>query len=613
MTAPPQHLQPERPHRRLVNGLVAVAAVVAAGWYFAWRVGSTLGGAWLPISLPLLLVELAFALRVLFDAVTSAVLPVNAQVDVPLEVVACDAVVVVADEPIAELRRTLSSCREIQGRQGLVVVDAAGRDDVAELCGALNVPVVDPAKHVGLGTETDRPAEHLLMVPPGHLVSPHIGVALAPALSEDVGAVAGAVTVHASVSLVGSEGYPLRVDRDERMAARLDHVGAAPPGTGPVLFAKAALRSAGGVRWAASNPVLASHRSVAGAGFRTRFVHPPVAYRMATTSEPIAQLQRHRRLRAWRDAEAEIRQAGWHRVPTASALLDQGLALARLVGLAVLVITAVTAKLPMVVDDLRRGLIATGGWYVVAAVAGRLVDGRRWEGRRPLFEPTRAGIRTLGADLLSMSTDRRAGASGAITAHVVALWMALGAAALTCWFTLVRPTDASTTARIVLAFAAFAVASSVRDGAGGFRQLRQLPRADFVSRGRHDLVDLSPLGYAIEASDPPGTTRRLELDLPLPGERIRRVTIDGRVFRTSSRGDASVAHVRIQPDPAVYDDLYYFCAVTAPTIRWMGGSARVEVDGGYRLLNWSESAPAPPAGVFRGRRQRPAARDVVRR
>jgi len=137
--------------------------------------------------------------------------------------------------------------------------------------------------------------------------------------------------------------------------------------------------------------------------------------------------------------------------------------------------------------------------------------------------------------------------------------------------------------RLVVAVAIVAVAALVRDASTAYRQQRLLPRVQYEARHDGDLTDLSPTGYTIASPAVPGEERVLELDLPYPGERMHTVRLPGVVRASRNRGGRSLAYVEIDTDHDTFEQLIYFCAVTAPTIAWLGGTARaVRHDGPAR-------------------------------
>ncbi len=588
MPAAPAHLAPDTATGRLVTRAMVLAALAAGGLWFHWRLTAGLAGVSKPLAALLFAAEMVVTVRFLFVAVPGLALRVGAQVDAPSSVPDVDVAVVVGNESARSLRLTLTSAQEIRGKQGLVVVSTEDRPEIQAMCRHLGVPLVDVAKVPELGTEPNRSAALLLLIPAGLLVSPDISVVLSPALADGgAGAVAGATTVHATVALIGSAGYPLDIDADEALAARLDTAGAAPPMHGAVLFRKAAVADAGGVAWASPAPILATHDRVARTGHRTRFVHPPVAYRMAPVSEAAAHVARSVRVAQWRslgrsdqDAKTGTRTSLWTSLPRWSARVETLSAGTRLLALVVPATAALTGRLPISLDDPLRLAVLGSAWFGLAALARGRLTGTRPE----LFQNVRAGARVLGTDIAGLGGSVSTSDRGASRRNLMALALLLGSVSVTVWASIIRPTDLSSTARVVLAVAALATTGLIRDASGGFRQLRNMPRVNYQSRGRHDLLDLSPLGYSIDATDPVGTRRRLELDLPLPGNRSKRVSLDGVVTASTKRDGLVIAKVRTEPDRQTFEDLYYFCAVTAPTIRWMGGSARVESADGYRTL-----------------------------
>lgn len=585
MTTAPDRLLPEGPSGRVVTMLVVAVAAAAFGFYGWWRLGSSLDGAFVPFAAILLVADLVVVAR--FGALVAPALghDLDATVDAPTSVPRVDVIVVVDDQSARSVRLTLRSCREVRGSDGLIVVALRPRPDIVQLCRHLEVPFVDQRDHPNLGIEPNRRAPFLLLVPAGVLVSPDTAVVLTPAFTDgDVGAVVGAITVHSSVELIGSRGYQLLADGDERAAARLDRAGAAPPLDGPILFHKRALADTGGVAWDRSSPVLSAHQHVLDAGWRTRFVHPPVAYRMDAPNETTAQLQRQRRSAMWRDC-ARHRGAGdaagrsrWARWARSSVLLDLWSALPRAAVLALPALAAATGRMPIRVDDPVRGALAACLWFGSAAAV-------RWRltGRRPhLFGQLRAGTRTLGVDVAAVVGRTLESTTVATRWHLGSLGLLLGSSLVPIWISTTDDGSFTTAQRVALGVAGAGVALLVRDAATAFRQQRHLPRVTFQSRGYHDLVDLSPQGYAIDATDAKGTRRTLDIDLPLPDRRTKRVVLDGIVSKSTVRDGTTVAVVKIAPDTETFDDLYYYCAVTAPTIRWMGGSARVEAAKGYR-------------------------------
>ncbi len=128
--------------------------------------------------------------------------------------------------------------------------------------------------------------------------------------------------------------------------------------------------------------------------------------------------------------------------------------------------------------------------------------------------------------------------------------------------------------RLVVAASIVAVAALVRDASTAYRQQRLLPRVHYEARHDGDLTDLSPTGYTIATSAVPGETRVLELDLPYPGGRMQTVHLPGVVRASRTRVGRSQAYIEIDTDHDTFEQLIYFCAVTAPTIAWLGGTAR---------------------------------------
>ena len=183
----------------------------------------------------------------------------------------------------------------------------------------------------------------------------------------------------------------------------------------------------------------------------------------------------------------------------------------------------------------------------------------------------------MGADLIALRRLPTKSAASAVRLEnailAVVTLMVLGA----IWGATVAKA-LSKPVRISLVLSGLAVVGLVRDAATSYRQQRRAPRVSYESRGYGDLLELSPNGYVIHTGDKPGSLRKIEIDLALPDQRTKRLTLSGVVQRSRKRSGEKTAFVEFDARPEEYADLYYFCAVTAPTIRWMGGSARIAVE-----------------------------------
>jgi hypothetical protein len=221
-------------------------------------------------------------------------------------------------------------------------------------------------------------------------------------------------------------------------------------------------------------------------------------------------------------------------------------------------------------------------------MVGSLALARRCTGTSSVarFGRLRSGVRTLGADLAALRMAPSSGSAGDLGRAAVdrarrlqfAVLGLLLVSVIVSTLLLTRGAVAGDHlplgVRLVVAAAIVAVASLVRDASTAYRQQRLLPRVHYQARHEGDLTDLSPTGYTIASPAVPGEQRMLELDLPYPGERMQTVRLPGVVRASRTRGGRSQAYVEIDTDHDTFEQLIYFCAVTAPTIAWLGGTAR---------------------------------------
>ncbi len=592
MPAAPAHLRAESSGQRVVTTGAVVAALVAACVYLHWRIVISLDGANPILGYALLAADLLVMARFVVMALPALALRVGARVAPPRSVPAVDVVIAVRGESPEALRRAIVAAKEVRGSAGLIVVGDSNRPAVSELCASLGVPHVNHVDFASLGTETHRLAPLLLVVPASVLVSPDVAVVSAQAIADDVevGAVVGATTIHASVNLIGSRGYGPKIDVDERIAARLDTAGAAPPLDGPVLFRKAALASVGGVPWAEPAAELTAHQLLLRAGWKTRFVHVPVAYRMAPRTEGATLGYRQKRLWAWRSAlrakipdgskgnpnaqdKSSKKSRRWAWVGRAMHRLDSLSVFARLIFVFMPAAAALVGALPINVPNRAYAMVVTIAWFGFASFAHHQMAAKE----TVIFGELRSGMRVIGVDLAATLRPLLRRDPRASRWQTFVLLAAL-ASVIACVGLATRDSDElSSAAWLFLALWAIAVALLVRDATSGYRQLRHLPRVRYSAEGDNDVLEVSPAGYLLCGEGTVGERRETELELLLPGNRTKRLSLPGVVKSSRVTNGVAETFVAVQTGEAAFDDLYYFCAVTAPTIRWLGGSARVRV------------------------------------
>jgi hypothetical protein len=595
---------------RLVTSAAVVVALVTALAYLAIRLQGIVGGAFAPLAIPLFIAELTLLVAATAPLIPAMTLRRDGWVGPPRGVPFVDTVIVVRDERLLDLRIALRACRELRGVDGLVVVGGDGRRGIDAACRAFGVPHLRADQLDGFGIETGRRSQVLLVVPANAWVAPDAAVMLATALSEDgIAAATGTTAVHGVIDLLGSEGYLFDVDVQTDLALRLDSARSAPPLDGPVLFSKDALRSIGGVDWQAPQPALTAHAALAAAGRGSRVLGAPVAYRMAPADEAHALAGRVRRSVAWRAAlaapsapvhaepepgrptDARARGVRWRNHARRLAMLEPWAAPARLVVLLMPLATSATGRSPIGTEAPLR--LAVAAVAVLAALtAARWCTGTGGVAR---FGRLRGGVRTLGADLAALTGSHNGGDAGDSGTAAVdrarriqfgvlgLLLVSVIGSTLLLTRGVVAGDDLPHGLRLVVAVAIVAVAALVRDASTAYRQQRLLPRVQYEARRDGDLTDLSPTGYTIASPAVPGEERVLELDLPYPGERMHTVRLPGVVRASRTRGGRSQAYVEIDTDHDTFEQLIYFCAVTAPTIAWLGGTARaVRHDGPAR-------------------------------
>ena len=578
-----RHLIPETRPERALTQLAAVASIAALGAYLWWRATATIDGTSLGLALALLSVEAWFGLRHLLVVLPALMLRIGGRAEEPNLVPEADVLAVIGDEPLRAVRVCLKSCLEVRGRRGFAAINTMGRDDVADLCRRLGVAVVDPERMPDLGTEAGRVADLLVLVPASSWVSADVAVMAAPAFAGDdtpVGAVSLANTTHELVWLPGTRGYLAPIFGDERLAARLDTVGLSGLPDGPVVFAKEALRSVGGVRWAAEDPLLASHVAVTAHGWRTRAINAPGSYRMASAREAAALLDRSRRTAAWVDARRrlggerssvaeDVRRAGpsrpWRGFVTLSALVERWSVVPRIVVLAIPIAALLTERLPAQVDPVDL-LVFGGLWAGIGTVARRRALGRRQAG----VENARIGFRSLGADLTALAGGSPRRRHHVAVQNLVMAVLLVGMLA-SVWQTLggvfSRPDGFE---HFLMVASLLAIPALIRDSAVAYRQQRLLPRTRFDTVGRGSVVGLSPEGLDVRGTFPIGSTHAVDLELPLTGERVVRRSVAATVMAHRRVGENTESHLRLYPDDDLAIELAYFCGVTAPTMRWHG-------------------------------------------
>lgn len=603
----PRHLAGEGSIERSVMVGVIVASLAACVTYLGWRVVATLDGAWLPLALVLLALDAWFAVRHVLAVLPALVLPVGGDVpradtgDQSEAVVPVDIVVVVRDEPLSVLKVTLRSCLEVRGRSGVAAVNNADRPEVHQLCRRLGITVVDPTIAPQLGVEPGRTARALILVPGSAWVSPDVAVMAAGAItSEDVGATRLSNTTHGLVWLVGTRGYEPPIFDDDRLAARLDSAGVGGIANGPVVFDKRALWSIGGVRWEACDPILASWQRVTAAGWRTRSLAAPGAYRMAPASENAALRQRGERFVDWGDAlrhAADVEPAGrvsarrqfWERYVVLAAQVERFAVLGRLVALTLPAAALVTGRLPARFGPVS--LVGFGGaWALLGMVARRRALGRR----QAVAEPLRVGFRSIGADL-AVLVDSRTLLRRHPTIQNIVMGALVAAAGASVWLTVGGRFERHGAFEKFVMLAALAVVPAlVRDATVAYRQQRLLPRVSYASRGRGDALELSPEGLGVHGALPLGSTQRVDLALPLVGGRVVRRTVPGTVLAHRRTPTSTDSYVKLYADDDLAVELAYFCGVTAPTMRWYGIEPRA-----VRPLDMPID-PAPGAAGFGG-------------
>lgn len=591
---------------RLVTSAAVAAALVTACIYLALRLYGLVGGAFLPLGVPLLVAESVLLVTAVATLLPALTLRRDGTIAQPRSVPFVDTVIVVRDERLLDLRMALRACRELRGLDGLVVVGGDGRRGVDAACHAFGVPHLRHDQLEGLGIEATRRARLLLVVPANAWVSPDAAVMLAGALVEDgVAAATGTTAVHGVIDLLGSEGYLFDIDGHTDLALRLDAVRSAPPLDGPVLLSKDALRGIGGVDWQAPQPALAAHTALTATGWGSRTLDAPVAYRMAPADEAHALAGRVRRSIAWRDAlgSADAASAStalpspttaaaphpsprpasrWRSYARRLAALEPWAAPARLVVLLMPLFVSTTGRSPVGTDASLRLLAAAIAMFAALALARRCTD----TSSVARFGRLRSGVRTLGADLAALRGAPASGVTGDRSTTAVdrarrlqfAVLGSLLVSVIVSTLLLTRGAVAGDHlplgVRLVVAASIVAVAALVRDASTAYRQQRLLPRVHYDARHEGDLTDLSPTGYTIASPAVPGEERVLELDLPYPGERMHTVRLPGTVRASRTRGGRSQAYVEIDTDHDTFEQLVYFCAVTAPTIAWLGGTAR---------------------------------------
>lgn len=579
----PRHLAEEGRTERLITQSTILVSFAALATYLWWRVTATLDGAYVPLAVALLAVEMWFGLRHVLAVAPALLLPIGGSSHEPSTVPDVDIIAVVDDEPLRVLRVMLKSCLEVRGRCGLAVVNTRGRAEVDALCRRMGVAVVDPGGMECLGTEPGRRAELLLLVPGSSWVSADVAVMAAPGLDDPaVGAVTLANTTHGLVWLVGTRGYLSPVFGDDRLAARLDRVGVVGVSSGPTLFRKSALRSCGGVCWDAADAVLASHSKLADAGWRSRFLNAPGSYRMAPATEDLALRERARRSQNWSEIgsrapatsdHVEIvrgsRQRAWQAFVGLAAGVEKWSVLARLGALVIPIVALAAGRVPARVEP--RQLVMIGGvWLLSGMVARRRAVGRRQAGG----ENARIGFRSVGADLAALAGQRWIGRH-ALLQNVV-MGALLAAMTATVWKTVgnrfVGPDGFE---RFVMLVALLAIPALIRDTVVAYRQQRLLPRVTYESRGRGDIVEVSPEGVDVDGDLPLGSTHAVEFAIPLAGQRLVKRVAPAKVVAHRRRGAATVSHLRMYPDEELAIELAYFCGVTAPTMRWHGFEPRV--------------------------------------
>ncbi|MFN3217059.1 MAG: hypothetical protein ACE367_11240 [Acidimicrobiales bacterium] len=587
---------------RLVTSAAVAAALVTVLVYLFVRLQGVVGGAFLPLGIPLLAAESVLLVAAVATLLPALALRRDGAVVQPRSVPYVDTVIVLRDERLLDLRMALRSCRELRGLDGLVVVGGDGRRGVDAACRAFGVPHLRQDQLHGFGIETTRRAHFLLVVPANAWVSPDAAVMLAGALGEDgVAAATGTTAVHGVIDLLGSEGYLFDIDAHTDLALRLDAVRSAPPLDGPVLFSKDALRSVGGVDWQAPQPALASHVALTAAGRASRSLDAPVAYRMAPADEAHALAGRVRRSLAWRAALAAVGSAApalagpesgatapgsaprpgsrWRAYARRLAALEPWAAPARLVALLTPLAVSATGRSPVGTEAPLPLVVAALAMLGALALARRCTD----TSSVARFGRIRSGVRTLGADLAALRGTPSIGDQGTAAvdrarrlqfAVLGTLLVSVIVSTLLLTRGAVAGDDLPLGVRLVVAAAIVAVAALVRDASTAYRQQRLLPRVHYQARHDGDLTDLSPTGYTIASPAVPGEERVLELDLPYPGERMHTVCLPGVVRASRTRGSRSQAYVEIDTDHDTFEQLIYFCAVTAPTIAWLGGTAR---------------------------------------
>lgn len=588
------------------GGLLARAAIAAALAstlvYLAIRLHGVVAGAFLPLAVPLFAAEAMLAVAAIAALAPALVLGRDGRFETLRQDPLVDAVIVVRDERLLDLRIALRACRELRGLDGLVVVGGDGRPGVEAACRAFGVPHVRAERCEGLGTEVGRRAGLLLVVPAGVWVAPDAGVLLAGAFGEGgIAAATGITEVHGVIDLLGSEGYLFDVDANRDLALRLDAVRSAPPLDGPVLFSKDALGRIGGVDWRSPQPALSSHVALGAAGWGTRGLGAPIAYRMAPADEAHALAGRVRRSEAWRAALTARTAAStgneapptptprWRSPARYLAAVEAWSAPARLVVLFMPLAVAATGRSPV---GTQAPLRLVGSALVAL---GALALARRWVGGSggARCARLRSGVRTLGADLAALRGSPDAGIGldthtfGLHRSPVVdrarrlqfGLLLTLLVSVLVSTLLLTRGVvagdDLPLGVRLVVAGAVVAVAALVRDASTAYRQQRLLPRVQYEPRHDGDLIDLSPTGYTIASRAVPGEQRVLDLELPYPGARTHTVRLAGTVRATRARSGRSRAYVAFDADHDTFEQLTYFCAVTAPTLARLGGTARV--------------------------------------
>ena len=565
---------------------VILLSLVLGTLYLYWRASSTFHGT------NKLLFGLVLALEVLvFVRYTLRALPValgSRKVISPSWDNESSAMigVVVTDEAISQVRLAIRSAQEVQRVSAVVVVNAHNRSDVRDQAARMGVIELDCSGPHNIGSsvwQLVREADdELLAFVPGYaaLHPEFLRYSGGHFADPSVGAVSFPVQLVGATGIAGGSGYRLASDADAAFAVALDAHGAAAAQAGPLLCRKSALAEISDAPVGAGSLELQICLELQKREWIVRVGPLGLARRRAPWSEDRA-LRDRARLVASRFYLSQNKSlstkdlpSGLQRIPYLLARLDIGSAIVRLIAVLLPPLVAITGQIPFSARLADVFFIAVP-WFLTSALGRRLIA----VGDEPLGSELRRGIRTLPVDLHVLRSKGAslpgAGESVRWQFRVAILLIVSAGLSAALPFTSIA-NELPTGVKFVVVGSAVVSLTLVRDlmWAATDRERRVLARAPLgnVASASGAVSELSPLGVDLHDDRPFDVGERVEvaLELPLTGNRTWKKPVAAVVQRCFQVGTGYVAYAEFDIGASAFDELLYFCSITADATKDAG-------------------------------------------